>query len=48
MPWEELDEAERDKDRDPFRALPVLLGKVGYEIAPPGPRDVEQVTAPKP
>lgn len=48
VPWEELDEAERDKDRDPFRALPVLLGKVGYEIAPPGPRDVEQVTAPKP
>jgi voltage-gated potassium channel Kch len=32
MPWEELDEEEREKDRDAFRALPRLLARAGYEV----------------
>lgn len=32
VPWEELDEAEREKDRDAFRALPHMLGRIGYAI----------------
>jgi len=33
--WEELSEAEREKDRDPFRALPEMLAEVGYEVLLP-------------
>jgi TrkA-N domain/RyR domain len=42
VPWSELPESERDKDRDPVRALPELLALVGFEIrreAPVGEAD---------
>ena len=32
VPWEELPEIERDKDRDPMRELPQMLARVGLEI----------------
>ena len=32
VPWEELPEAERDKDRDGVRSLPELLAAAGYEL----------------
>ena len=32
IPWEELSEPERDKDRDGYRALPTLLARAGYEV----------------
>jgi TrkA-N domain/RyR domain len=32
VPWQELSEAERDKDRDPVRALPEMLALVGFEL----------------
>jgi len=35
VPWEQLDEPEREKDRDGFRALPALLARVGYELRLP-------------
>jgi len=33
--WEDLDEAEREKDRDGIRALPLLLARAGYRISMP-------------
>ena len=30
--WEELDEAEREKDRDAIRAIPRMLARVGYAL----------------
>jgi hypothetical protein len=36
VPWEDLDESEREKDRDSFRALPRMLARVGYAICLPG------------
>jgi voltage-gated potassium channel Kch len=33
--WEDLDEAEREKDRDAIRALPFLLARAGYRISVP-------------
>jgi hypothetical protein len=30
--WEELDEAERDKDREPVREVPQMLAHAGFEI----------------
>lgn len=35
VPWEELDESEREKDRDAFRALPHMLARVGYSLVLP-------------
>ena len=32
--WEELSEDERDKDREPIRALPEMLALVGFELRP--------------
>jgi len=38
VPWGELPESEREKDRDVFRNLPQMLGLVGYELVlPPSP-----------
>jgi voltage-gated potassium channel Kch len=36
VPWSELSEEERDKDREPIRALPRMLALVGFEILRPG------------
>ncbi len=35
VPWEQLPESERDKDRDAFRALPHMLARVGYSVIVP-------------
>jgi hypothetical protein len=32
VPWDELDEVEREKDRAPMRELPVTLARAGLEI----------------
>ena len=32
VPWSELSEDDREKDRDPVRALPEMLARVGFEI----------------
>jgi voltage-gated potassium channel Kch len=32
VPWAELSEEERDKDREPVRALPEMLAHVGFEL----------------
>src|SRR5437588_654112 len=32
VPWEELPESERDKDRNPMRELPQMLARVGLEV----------------
>jgi CheY-like chemotaxis protein len=51
IPWEELPEEERDKDRNPMRELPQMLARVGLEIqrgpvqAPPGPIDADRPRA---
>lgn len=37
VPWEQLSDEERDKDRDPVRELPVMLAHAGYEIVRPVP-----------
>ena len=34
VPWEELDEPAREKDRNPVRAIPRLLAAIGFEIVP--------------
>jgi hypothetical protein len=36
VPWEQLGEAEREKDRDAIRALPALFASLGYELVVPG------------
>jgi voltage-gated potassium channel Kch len=36
VPWSELPEEERDKDREPVRALPEMLAHVGFELRPAG------------
>ncbi|MGB2962519.1 MAG: RyR domain-containing protein [Anaerolineales bacterium] len=33
IPWEDLPEAEKDKDRDLVRAIPRLLTEIGYTVA---------------
>ena len=33
VPWEEISEEEREKDRDAIRAIPRMLARVGYELA---------------
>ena len=35
VPWSELSEEERDKDREPVRALPEMLAHVGFELQLP-------------
>lgn len=35
VPWKQLSEKEREKDRDGIRALPRLLATVGYEVTLP-------------
>lgn len=35
VPWEELPEPDREKDRDAYRALPAMLARAGYEIVTP-------------
>ena len=37
-PWDELSEADREKDRDAMRALPRILASVGYQIVVPPAR----------
>jgi hypothetical protein len=37
VPWDELSEEEREKDREPVRALPEMLARVGFELRPAGP-----------
>jgi voltage-gated potassium channel Kch len=32
VPWDELSEEERDKDREPVRALPEMLARAGFEL----------------
>jgi voltage-gated potassium channel Kch len=34
VPWDELSEEEREKDREPVRALPEMLAHVGFELRP--------------
>lgn len=36
--WEELDESEREKDRDAIRAIPRMLARVGYALDVPATR----------
>ena len=35
VPWEDLDEPEREKDRDSIRAIPRMLARVGYALDVP-------------
>jgi hypothetical protein len=39
VPWSELSEDDRDKDREPIRALPRMLARVGFAIERAGPAD---------
>jgi hypothetical protein len=32
IPWDELPESEKDKDRDPSREIPQFLGSVGFHV----------------
>ena len=32
LPWDELEPAEQEKDRDAIRAIPGMLARVGYAI----------------
>jgi TrkA-N domain/RyR domain len=38
VPWEDLSELDREKDRDVFRGLPRLLALIGYELVLPAER----------
>lgn len=33
VPWEELAEAEREKDRDAIKVIPQMLARAGYGLA---------------
>jgi hypothetical protein len=46
VPWEELSDAERAKDRDVLRGLPLMLALVGYELVMPGGADEGRALAP--
>lgn len=35
VPWDQLSEAEREKDRDAFRAVPHMLARIGYTLVLP-------------
>jgi voltage-gated potassium channel Kch len=39
IPWEQLSDSERAKDRDVLRSLPLMLAYVGYELVMPGKAD---------
>ncbi|MEZ0578142.1 RyR domain-containing protein [Nocardioides sp. MH1] len=39
--WDELDEPEREKDRDAIRAIPSMLARVGYAVQLPSGDDAE-------
>ena len=41
-PWDQLDEEEREKDRESIRLLPRVMAEVGYEIVLPGEREIER------
>lgn len=43
VPWKQLPESEKEKDRDVFRALPRMLSYVGYELVVP-----DTASAPEP
>ena len=45
VPWADLAEAEREKDRDSIRGLPLMLAGVGYRLVLPGsqPRGTTQM-----
>jgi hypothetical protein len=45
VPWEELSEDEREKDRNPMRELPQLLARVGLEIQRGPDRERSERTA---
>jgi hypothetical protein len=32
IPWDELSEEEKDKDRDPVRSIPAFLARAGYRV----------------
>ena len=32
VPWDELPEAEKEKDRDAIRGLPAMLARAGFEL----------------
>ena len=38
VPWEDVSELDREKDRDVFRGLPRMLALVGYELVLPSRR----------
>jgi hypothetical protein len=45
VPWDQLDETEREKDRDAIRAIPRMLARAGFAIdLPKAPWTTEQVT----
>jgi hypothetical protein len=37
VPWKELSEADREKDRDAARLIPLMLAQAGYELYRPRP-----------
>jgi hypothetical protein len=41
VPWNELDEVEREKDRDAIRAIPRMLARVGYSLEIPVSSDAD-------
>jgi voltage-gated potassium channel Kch len=45
IPWEELSEAEREKDREVVRDIPRLLARVGFQIVRAGSPDASRATA---
>ena len=46
IPWDELSEEEREKDREPVRALPEMLAHVGFELRPPDAAEAERYAQP--
>jgi hypothetical protein len=45
--WSELSEDDRDKDREPVRALPRMLARVGFAIERAAPGDGDVVSEPR-
>jgi hypothetical protein len=42
VPWEDLSEAEKDKDRQAVRAIPEFLEEIGFEVYPLVPEEARQ------